>query len=140
MLEPLDEEALQRILVEPRNALVKQYQKLFELEGISLEFTQDAIEYIAEKALEFKLGARDVLLVLLLLGTLYVGNSYAFIASLQVVSISLASIIAYLYPAIVAVTDEIGVRQFIDETPGLFDVGAIVADLVTHQGLILPDG
>ena len=59
-LEPLDLDALKRILVEPRNALVKQYKKLFELEGIRLEFTQDAIEYIAEKALDFKLGARGL--------------------------------------------------------------------------------
>ncbi|MCO6489944.1 MAG: ATP-dependent Clp protease ATP-binding subunit ClpX [Phaeodactylibacter sp.] len=59
-LEPLDLDALKRILVEPRNALVKQYKKLFELEGIKLEFTQDAIEYIAEKALDFKLGARGL--------------------------------------------------------------------------------
>ncbi|MCB9264374.1 MAG: ATP-dependent Clp protease ATP-binding subunit ClpX [Lewinellaceae bacterium] len=59
-LEPLDLDALKRILIEPRNALVKQYKKLFELEGIKLEFTEDAIEYIAEKALEFKLGARGL--------------------------------------------------------------------------------
>lgn len=59
-LEPLDLEALKRILIEPRNALVKQYKRLFELEGIKLEFTQDAIDYISEKALEFKLGARGL--------------------------------------------------------------------------------
>ena len=59
-LEPLDLDALKRILIEPRNALVNQYKKLFELEGIKLEFTQDAIEYVAEKALEFKLGARGL--------------------------------------------------------------------------------
>ena len=59
-LEPLDLEALRRILIEPRNALVKQYKKLFELEGIKLEFTQDAIEFIAEKAVDFKLGARGL--------------------------------------------------------------------------------
>jgi len=59
-LEPLDLDALKRILIEPRNALMKQYKKLFELEGIKLEYTQDAIEYISEKALEFKLGARGL--------------------------------------------------------------------------------
>lgn len=59
-LKPLDLVALKRILTEPRNALVKQYEKLFELEGIELEFTEDAIEFIAEKALEFKLGARGL--------------------------------------------------------------------------------
>ena len=59
-LEPLGIEALKRIMVEPKNSLLKQYQKLFELEGIKLSFTKDAIEYIAEKALEFKLGARGL--------------------------------------------------------------------------------
>ena len=59
-LEPLDLEALKQILVAPRNALIKQYKKLFDLEGIKLEFTQDAIEFIAQKALEFNLGARGL--------------------------------------------------------------------------------
>ena len=59
-LEPLDRETLIRILNEPRNALIKQYQKLFELEGIKLTFTKDAIELIADKSLEFKLGARGL--------------------------------------------------------------------------------
>lgn len=59
-LEPLDLEALKQILVEPRNALIKQYQKLFDLEGIKLEFSEDAIEFIAEKALDFNLGARGL--------------------------------------------------------------------------------
>jgi ATP-dependent Clp protease ATP-binding subunit ClpX len=57
---PLDCEALKRILVEPRNALIKQYQKLFDLEGIKLTFSKDAIEYIAEKAMTFNLGARGL--------------------------------------------------------------------------------
>ncbi len=59
-LEPLDLTALRRILVEPRNSLVKQYGKLLSLEGIKLEFTDDAIEYIASKALDFNLGARGL--------------------------------------------------------------------------------
>ena len=59
-LEPLDYEALKRILTEPKNALLKQYQKLFKLEGIDLTFTDEAIEYIAEKAIEFNLGARGL--------------------------------------------------------------------------------
>lgn len=59
-LEPLDLKALKRILTEPRNALVKQYERLFELESIELDFTDDALTYIAEKALEFKLGARGL--------------------------------------------------------------------------------
>ncbi|NNF32542.1 MAG: ATP-dependent Clp protease ATP-binding subunit ClpX, partial [Saprospiraceae bacterium] len=59
-LDPLDKETLIRILNEPKNALIKQYQKLFEIEGIELSFTKDALDFIAEKALEFKLGARGL--------------------------------------------------------------------------------
>lgn len=59
-LEPLNLEMMKRILVEPQNALIKQYQKLFSIEGIALEFTEEAIDQIAAKALEFKLGARGL--------------------------------------------------------------------------------
>lgn len=59
-LEPLDKKALKRILTEPRNALVKQYKKLFEMESIELTITDDAIDYIVEKAVEYKLGARGL--------------------------------------------------------------------------------
>lgn len=59
-LDPLDIDSLHRILIEPKNSLVRQYQKLFELEGIQLTFTEDALEFIAQKALEFKLGARGL--------------------------------------------------------------------------------
>ena len=59
-LEPLDEEALRRIITEPKNAIIKQYKKLFELEGIDLTFTEDAISFIAAQALEYKLGARGL--------------------------------------------------------------------------------
>jgi ATP-dependent Clp protease ATP-binding subunit ClpX len=59
-LEPLDKEALLNILTEPKNAIVKQYVKLFDLEGIKLEIEKDALEVIAEKALEYKLGARGL--------------------------------------------------------------------------------
>ncbi len=59
-LDPLDQEALKRILVEPRNSLLRQYQKLFALEDIQLHFSEDAIDYIASKALEFNLGARGL--------------------------------------------------------------------------------
>jgi ATP-dependent Clp protease ATP-binding subunit ClpX len=59
-LDPLDIDSLQRILVEPKNSLVRQYKKLFELEGIQLTFTEDSLEFIARKALEFKLGARGL--------------------------------------------------------------------------------
>ena len=53
-------ETLKRILVEPKNALVKQYQKLFELENVELSFTKDAIEHISKLALDYKLGARGL--------------------------------------------------------------------------------
>ncbi|WP_183099428.1 ATP-dependent Clp protease ATP-binding subunit ClpX [Nocardioides pelophilus] len=56
----LDREALVQILTEPRNALVKQYHKLFELDGVELEFTKDAIEAIADKAMERGTGARGL--------------------------------------------------------------------------------
>ncbi len=59
-LDPLDLHSLRRILTEPKNALVKQYQKMFELEGIKLTFEDEAIDFIAEKALEYKLGARGL--------------------------------------------------------------------------------
>jgi ATP-dependent Clp protease ATP-binding subunit ClpX len=59
-LEPLDKNALMSILTEPKNALIKQYVKLFEIEGIALKFTDEALEYIADKALEYKLGARGL--------------------------------------------------------------------------------
>ena len=59
-LEPLDIDALKAILTAPKNALVKQYQKLFDLEGIALTFTEEAIDYIAEKAMEYQLGARGL--------------------------------------------------------------------------------
>jgi ATP-dependent Clp protease ATP-binding subunit ClpX len=59
-LEPLDKATLINILLEPKNALVKQYARLFEVEGIALKFERDALEYIAEKALEYKLGARGL--------------------------------------------------------------------------------
>ncbi|MEO0041477.1 MAG: hypothetical protein RL329_925, partial [Bacteroidota bacterium] len=59
-LEPLDVEALKQILVKPKNALIKQYQKLFELEGVQLQFSAEAVEYIAQTALDYKLGARGL--------------------------------------------------------------------------------
>ena len=59
-LEDLDEEALVRILVEPKNALVKQYQRLFEMEDVQLTFAEDALKSIAKKAIERKTGARGL--------------------------------------------------------------------------------
>lgn len=59
-LEPLDKAALLRILTEPKNAITRQYKKLFEMDGVKLEFTEDALNYIADKAIEYKLGARGL--------------------------------------------------------------------------------
>lgn len=59
-LNPLDKDALKKILTTPKNALVKQYQKLFEMEDIELSFKDGALDFIVEKAIEFKLGARGL--------------------------------------------------------------------------------
>ena len=59
-LNPLDREALRKILVEPTNSIVKQYQKLFEMDGIKLKFDEEALDYIVDKAVEYKLGARGL--------------------------------------------------------------------------------
>lgn len=59
-LDPLDKEALTRILTEPKNSLTKQFGKLFEMDGIELSFANNAIEYIVDKAIEFKIGARGL--------------------------------------------------------------------------------
>ncbi len=59
-LDPLDSTALKRILLEPKNSLFKQFEKLMKLEGIELQFTDDAISFIVEKALEHKVGARGL--------------------------------------------------------------------------------
>ena len=59
-LTPLNREALKRILIEPKNSIVKQYVKLFEMDGIKLEFAPEALEFIVDKAVEYKLGARGL--------------------------------------------------------------------------------
>ncbi|HEY9551538.1 MAG TPA: ATP-dependent Clp protease ATP-binding subunit ClpX, partial [Prevotella sp.] len=59
-LNPLDRAALRRILVEPKNSIVKQYIKLFEMDGIELSFAEDALDYMVDKAVEYKLGARGL--------------------------------------------------------------------------------
>ena len=59
-LEPLDREALLRILVEPKNSIIKQYQKLFSMDGVAITFDDGAYEFIVDKAIEFKLGARGL--------------------------------------------------------------------------------
>ena len=59
-LEDLDEDALIKILTEPKNALVKQYQRLFEMEGVGLTFTEDALKAVAKRAIARKTGARGL--------------------------------------------------------------------------------
>ena len=59
-LEPLDKEALLRILTEPKNAITRQYKRMFAMDGVELEFTDDALNLIADKAIEYKLGARGL--------------------------------------------------------------------------------
>ena len=59
-LSPLTEDALRKILTDQKNALIKQYVKLFEMDGVKLSFDDDALEFIVEKAMEFKLGARGL--------------------------------------------------------------------------------
>ncbi|HJB73162.1 ATP-dependent Clp protease ATP-binding subunit ClpX [Barnesiella viscericola] len=59
-LNPLDRDALRRILVEPKNSIIKQYVKLFEMDGVKLTFDDDMLDYVVDKAIEFKLGARGL--------------------------------------------------------------------------------
>ena len=59
-LDPLDKEALRRILTEPKNAITRQFQKLFQLDSVELSFTEDALDLIVDKAIEYKLGARGL--------------------------------------------------------------------------------
>ncbi|MBO7553640.1 MAG: AAA family ATPase, partial [Bacteroidaceae bacterium] len=59
-LNPLDRDALRRILTEPKNSVIKQYVKLFEMDGVKLSFEDEVFDYIVDKAIEFKVGARGL--------------------------------------------------------------------------------
>ena len=59
-LNPLDREALSKILIEPKNSIIRQYQKLFEMDGVELTFTKEALETLVDEAVEYKLGARGL--------------------------------------------------------------------------------
>jgi ATP-dependent Clp protease ATP-binding subunit ClpX len=59
-LDPLDRDALRRILTVPKNAIIRQYKKMFELDGVKLEFKEEALDAIVDKAIEYKLGARGL--------------------------------------------------------------------------------
>jgi ATP-dependent Clp protease ATP-binding subunit ClpX len=78
VLEDLDRDALVQILVKPRNAIIKQYQKLFEYENVKLKFSDDALEAIADLALQRKVGARGLRMILeeLMLDVMYYLPSY----------------------------------------------------------------
>jgi ATP-dependent Clp protease ATP-binding subunit ClpX len=73
ILHELDEAALIKILTEPKNALVKQYQKKFDFDSVKLRFTEDSLRYVARQALERKVGARGLMMILeeLLLDAMY---------------------------------------------------------------------
>jgi ATP-dependent Clp protease ATP-binding subunit ClpX len=72
-LEDLDEDALKKILTEPKNALIKQYQRLFEMEDVELTFSDEAVGMVARKAIERKTGARGLRAIMesILLDTMY---------------------------------------------------------------------
>lgn len=59
-LEPLDRDALLKVLTEPRNAITRQYEKLFKMDGVTLKFAPEVLEYVVDKAIEYKLGARGL--------------------------------------------------------------------------------
>ena len=59
-LNPLDKDTLRRILTEPKNSIIKQYTKLFKMDGVELKFDDDALDYIVKKTIEYKLGARGL--------------------------------------------------------------------------------
>ena len=59
-MNPLDRATLKSILSEPKNSLIKQYQKLFDYEGIKLDFAPEVLDFVVDKAMEFKLGARGL--------------------------------------------------------------------------------
>lgn len=59
-MDPLDKETLRSILTEPKNAIIKQYAKLFEMDGVKFDITEEALDFIVEQAIEYKLGARGL--------------------------------------------------------------------------------
>jgi ATP-dependent Clp protease ATP-binding subunit ClpX len=78
VLEELDKDSLVQILTRPKNAIIRQYQKLFEFENVRLKFSDDALEAIADLALERKVGARGLRMILedLMLDLMYYLPSY----------------------------------------------------------------
>ena len=72
-------DALRRILTEPKNAIIKQYQRLFELDGVKLTFDDDVLDYIVDKAVEFRLGARGLRSICeaIMMDTMYTKHIFA---------------------------------------------------------------
>jgi ATP-dependent Clp protease ATP-binding subunit ClpX len=86
VLEDLDRQALMQILTKPKNAIIKQYQKLFEFENVRLKFSDDALEAISDLAMERKVGARGLRMILedLMLDLMYYLPSYKKVREFQV--------------------------------------------------------
>ena len=86
VLEELDKQALVQILSKPKNAIIRQYQKLFEFENVRLKFSDDALEAIADLALERKVGARGLRMIFedLMLDLMYYLPSYKKVREFQV--------------------------------------------------------
>jgi ATP-dependent Clp protease ATP-binding subunit ClpX len=99
-VRPLDRDALVKILTEPRNALVKQYAKLFELDNVDLEFTDDALEAIADQAVLRGTGARGLRAIMeeVLLSVMYELPSREDVARVQ---ITRETVLDHVYPTLV---------------------------------------
>ena len=93
-LEPLDRPALKRILTEPKNAITKQYCKLMQMDGVHLTFDESALDYIVDKAIEFKLGARGLrsLTETIMMDTMFDIPSGEFVVTRQLAEEKLAKI------------------------------------------------
>ena len=93
-LEPLDRPALKRILTEPKNAITKQYEKLMQMDGVHLTFDESALDYIVDKAIEFKLGARGLrsLTETIMMDTMFDIPSGEFVVTRQLAEEKLAKI------------------------------------------------
>ena len=107
---PLDTVSLVRILTEPRNALVKQYQKMFEIDGVALEFTSDGVEAVADQALARGIGARGLRAIMeeVLLPVMFDVPSDAEIAR---VVVSRDVVLKNVNPTIVRHDDETGRKR-----------------------------
>ncbi|MCW2492262.1 MAG: ATP-dependent Clp protease ATP-binding subunit ClpX, partial [Frankiales bacterium] len=99
-VRPLDREALVQILTEPKNALVKQYARLFELDGVELEFADDALEAIADQAVKRQTGARGLRAIMeeVLLSVMYEVPSREDVAK---VVITAETVLEHVYPTLV---------------------------------------